>query len=184
MLGLISLPLALHMSSAMMGYRHMLIFLNVSPCSLYVNNWCRDGLIRLKFHFFGRQVFNGLCTVGSNTQVLSNGRCVVVFSIVFRFLAISLLLYQIALAMASWALVQVCGFAAGRSHVMRGCLLISCMSAASVLGSITRVWLKVLTTGSWPTFCRFVLVLEGVTVGFAGVGFAGSLASSSPVRSS
>ena len=182
--GLTSFSLALHVSSAMMGYRHILIFLNFPPCSWCVNNWCRDGLIGKKAHSAGKDVVNGLCLVGSVTQVPSNGCRVFVASIVVRFLVIDWLLYQIALAMASWALVHVVGAAAGRAHVMRGCLLISAMRSASALGSINRVWVELLKTGSWTNFCRFVLVFEGVTVGVAGLGVAGGLVSSSPVRSS
>ena len=68
--------------------------------------------------------------------VPSNGCCVFVALVVVRFLV----------------LVHVVGAAAGRSHVMRGCVLISAMSAASALGSINRVWVELLMIGSWTIF--------------------------------
>ena len=183
MYGLTLFMPALHVSLVMMGYRYRLILLCCAGCSRCMNNWCRVGVKGLKVHSVGKKVFNGFGMMGSFFHVFSNGcRAVFVLSIVTRFVVIGWLLYQIALAMASWALVHFVGVAAGRVHLMRGCVLMSSISAISALGVIYLVSAALLMIGSRPVFCRFVLSL-GVVVVAAVAGVAGGLELSSPVRS-
>ena len=103
--GLTSFMLALHVSSAMMGYRNRLILLCFAACSGCVINWCRDGVNGVKVHSDGKRVVNGFGALGSFIHVPSNRCRVFVSLIVTRFVVIDWLLYQIAFAMASWTLV-------------------------------------------------------------------------------